>query len=36
MVLSFGKGPVVTKEDDKELPDYLPEDTENEDPTKKV
>jgi len=36
VVLSFGKGPVVTAEEGKELPDYLPEETENEDPGEKA
>ncbi|XP_065061919.1 armadillo repeat-containing protein 1-like [Rhopilema esculentum] len=39
VVLSFGKGPVVSKEkeqDQRELPDYLPEDEENTEPSDKT
>ena len=38
-MLSFGKGPVVSKEkeqEQRELPDYLPEDEENTEPSGKV
>ena len=38
VVLSFGKGPIVStgQEERKELPDYLPEDQENDASSEKV